>query len=85
MFDDCVTRLERIQTDKFAPNRWLFAKIQQQFIKNYKPGTYLTIDERLTRYRGRCSLRQYIPSIPRIHEFKPGANLGWEEGRPGTP
>ena len=48
-FDDCATRLERIQTDKLAPIRWLFEKIQHQLIKYYKPGTYLTIDERLAR------------------------------------
>ena len=28
-FDYCATRLERIQTDKLAPIRWLFEKIHQ--------------------------------------------------------
>ena len=48
-FDDCSTRLERIQTDKLAPIRWLFDNIQLLLLKYYKLGKFLTIDERSAR------------------------------------
>jgi len=40
----------------------LFEIILQNFQTNFIPSEYLTIDEQLIAFRGRCSFRQYIPS-----------------------
>ena len=69
-FDDQTTRLERIKIDKLAPIRWVFEQIASLLFKYYSPGTNLTIDERLARYRGKCTFRQYIPSKPGKYGIK---------------
>ena len=69
-FDDCSTRLERIQTDKPAPIRWLFDNIQLLFLKYYKLGKFLTIDERSARYRGRCGFRDSCSRNQEKHGIK---------------
>ena len=58
-FDDYSTRMERLKTDKLAPIRWVFESVKSSLFKYYSPGTFLTIDELLARYRGMCSFRQY--------------------------
>lgn len=69
-FDDKSTRTERLAVTKFAP----ISKIWELFLENcrvnYKPGSYLTIDEQLVAFRGRCGFRMYIPSKPDRYGIK---------------
>lgn len=69
-FDDRTTRPLRKLTDPFAPIR----EIWDQFIincnNNYKPGSYLTIDEQLLGFRGRCPFRMYMPNKPARYGIK---------------
>ncbi|GBP78767.1 Facilitated trehalose transporter Tret1 [Eumeta japonica] len=69
-FDDASTRTERAAIDRLAPIRDVF----EVFVKNcqsaYTPFEYLTIDEELVAFRGRCSFRQYIPSKPAKYGLK---------------
>lgn len=62
-FDDPSTRNERIKDDdKLAP----ISEIFHLFITNcqscYFPSEYLTVDEMLAKFRGRCHFRIYMKS-----------------------
>ncbi|XP_050526600.1 uncharacterized protein LOC126897224, partial [Daktulosphaira vitifoliae] len=70
-FDDPSTRNERIENgDKLAP----FSEIFYLFITNcqscYSPSEYLTVDEMLVAFRGRCRFRIYMKSKPNKYGIK---------------
>lgn len=69
-FDDKETRQARRENDYFAPIR----EIWDQFIHNcnmsYKAGPFVTIDEQLLGFRGRCPFRMYIPNKPSKYGIK---------------
>lgn len=69
-FDDIRDRVNRQATDKFAPIRKVFELIISNFQKYYSPSEYLTIDEQLLAFRGRCSFKQYIPTKPAKYGVK---------------
>ncbi|CAB3252444.1 unnamed protein product [Arctia plantaginis] len=56
-FDDKSTRNERKAQDKFAPIRDLWGVFIQICRDSYKAGSYITIDEQLLSFRGRCKFR----------------------------
>lgn len=66
-FDDKTVRDPK---DKFG----LISEIWNTFIencrKNYKPGSYCTIDEQLVGFRGNCPFRVYIPNKPAKYGLK---------------
>jgi len=69
-FDDVRTRLQRAETDKLAAVR----ELQNNFIKNsqqaYNVGEFLTIDEMLVAFRGRCGFIQYMTKKPDRYGLK---------------
>lgn len=69
-FDDKETRTQRALVDKLAPIRDLFEDIVSSFKKYFSPSEFVTIDEKLEAFRGRCSFRQYIPSKPNKYGIK---------------
>ncbi|XP_029341493.1 piggyBac transposable element-derived protein 4-like [Acyrthosiphon pisum] len=69
-FDDFTNRSERSEIDKLAPIRELFEVLVQNFQNNFIPTEYLTLDEQLIAFRGRCSFRQYIPNKPARYGIK---------------
>lgn len=69
-FDSKDTREERIKLDKLAPIRELFDIVVGTFKKYYSVSQYVTIDEKLEAFRGRCNFRQYIPSKPNKYGIK---------------
>lgn len=69
-FDDFTNRPKRREIDKLAPIRKLFELIVQHFQTNFIPSEYLTLDEQLISFRGRCSFRQYIPNKPPRYRIK---------------
>ena len=69
-FDDLTSRIERVKLDKLAPIRTVFDNIKSKLFESYLPGTYLTIDEHLCRYRGKYKFRQYLPSKPDKYGIK---------------
>lgn len=69
-FDDRTTREERKHIDKLCAIRQIFTIFVENIKKNYSPGSYVTIDEMLVGFRGRCSFRQYIPSKPNKYGIK---------------
>ena len=52
------------KNDKMAAIRGFFNAFQLQLPKYFKPDHYVTIDEQLVAFRGRCSFRQYMPNKP---------------------
>jgi len=63
-FDDKSTRMLRRQSDKFAPIRDIWQSFVSRCTEMYSPSEYVTIDEQLLGFRGRCPFRQYLPSKP---------------------
>uniref|UniRef100_A0A336MIT5 CSON015446 protein n=1 Tax=Culicoides sonorensis TaxID=179676 RepID=A0A336MIT5_CULSO len=69
-FDDSKTRDERMKTDRFAPVREVWEIFIENCRNNYKPGSFVTIDEQLLAFRGRCSFRMYMPNKPAKNGIK---------------
>jgi hypothetical protein len=69
-FDDKSTRADRQSRDKFAPLREIFNDIVMKFRSAYNPSEYLTVDEQLVTFRGRCSFKMFIPSKPGKYGLK---------------
>jgi hypothetical protein len=69
-FDDKETRAIRQRDDKFAPIRELWQALIVNFQRWYTPGSYITVDEQLVGFRGRCPFRMYIPNKPNKYGIK---------------
>ncbi|GBN51436.1 PiggyBac transposable element-derived protein 4 [Araneus ventricosus] len=69
-FDDIQTRQSRKELDKLAPIREFFEKFVENCQKAYNVGEYVTIDEKLESFRGRCPFRQYMPKKPSKYGIK---------------
>lgn len=69
-FDNIHDRQSRRLLDKLAPIRELFEKFVQNCQKAYTIGEYVTIDEKLEPFRGRCSFKQYMPKKPAKYGIK---------------
>nr|CAH7758124.1 unnamed protein product [Callosobruchus chinensis] len=69
-FDDLATREERKETDKLAAIREVFDSVINNFNTAYTPFEWVTIDEKLEAFRGKCSFRQFIPSKPNKYGLK---------------
>lgn len=69
-FDDKETREKRKQDDPFTHIR----KIWEMFIdtcrRSYTASSYLTIDEQLLGFRGRCPFKMYMPNKPSKYGIK---------------
>ena len=63
-FDDVMSRQQRRKNDKLAAIRDLMDTFNENCKKNYCVGEFVTLDEMLLSFRGRCSFRMYIPSKP---------------------
>ncbi|XP_050304767.1 piggyBac transposable element-derived protein 4-like [Anthonomus grandis grandis] len=69
-FDDLETRDERKKIDKLAAVREVFDTVVNNFKTAYTPFEFVTIDEKLEAFRGKCNFRQYIPSKPNKYGIK---------------
>lgn len=69
-FDDIRDRQSRRDIDKLAPIREFFEKFVDNCQKCYNVGEYVTIDEQLQPFRGRCPFRQYMPKKPARYGVK---------------
>lgn len=69
-FDDKDTRAQRKKTDKFAPIRNIFSKFVQNSDKYYTNSEYVTVDEQLLGFRGRCPFKIYIANKPDKYGIK---------------
>ena len=69
-FDDASTRLQRVLNDKLAPIREIFDKINESLRNSYFPGKWLTVDDHMAGFRGRCPIKQFIQSKPDKYGIK---------------
>ena len=69
-FDDRTMRSQRKETDKLAAIRYILDEFVQNCKNTYCLSEFLTIDETLVPFRGRCSFIQYIPSKPAKYGVK---------------
>ncbi|XP_048513583.1 piggyBac transposable element-derived protein 4-like [Athalia rosae] len=69
-FDNIDTRADRSKTNKFAPIQDLWDHFNDQCEKAYTPSEYLTIDEMMSPFKGRCSFKQYLPAKPDKYGLK---------------
>ncbi|XP_055936617.1 piggyBac transposable element-derived protein 4-like [Argiope bruennichi] len=69
-FDDIRDRSSRREVDKLAPIRNIFEMFVANCQKVQTLGEYVTIDEKLEPFRGRCSFRQYMPNKPAKYGIK---------------
>lgn len=69
-FDDKLTREARKALDNMTHIRTLFEMFVRQCQEVYTPHEYMTIDEMLLAFRGRCPFRVYIPSKPAKYGIK---------------
>ena len=75
-FDDKATRNARRRDDVFAPFREFWDKFTQNLKQYYIPGPFITVDEQLVPFRGRCSFLQYLPSKP--DTFQINSSKKWD-------
>lgn len=69
-FDDKGTRNQRKETDKLAAVRELMEIFNKNCKTHYCVGHYLTLDEMLLAFHGRCGFRMHIPSKPAKYGIK---------------
>lgn len=69
-FDNRETRVERRRGDKFAPIREVWTKWVEILPNLFNPYAYVTVDEQLVGFRGRCPFRQYMPKKPARYGLK---------------
>lgn len=69
-FDEKETRHERLVGNPLAPVSEIWELLLKNCEKNYKPSMYVTIDEQLVGFRGKCKFRMYIPSKPDKYGLK---------------
>ena len=56
--------------EKFCHMREVWVKLISEARKLYNLGPYGTIDEKLLKFRGRFSFRQYMPTKPGRYRIK---------------
>ena len=69
-FDDYQTRLVRMATDRLAPIRDVLENVRERFKNSFNPHKFVTVDEHMCGFRGRCPFRQFIPTKPDRYGIK---------------
>lgn len=69
-FDDKDTRNERLETDRLAALREVTEILKNNCNMAYVPGPNVTVDERITPFRGRCRFRVYMKNKPNKYGIK---------------
>lgn len=69
-FDDRERRRNQPARDKLAPCRELLDMFISKCRSNYSPGEYVTVDEQIIGFRGRCPFRVYMKSKPQKYGLK---------------
>lgn len=69
-FDDIRGREERKKLDKMTHIRKVFDDFTMNCKKSYALSEYVTLDEKLQSFKGRCPFRQYMPNKPAKYGIK---------------
>ncbi|KAI5089745.1 dual specificity protein phosphatase 26 isoform X1 [Silurus meridionalis] len=63
-FDDKDMRVERVKTDKFAANSYIWTRFNKNCAESFTTGEHMTIDEQLFPTKVLCPFTQYIATKP---------------------
>ena len=63
-FDYKQTRSHRLATDKLALISTVWYSFDGNYLRHYKPGANITVDEQLFPAKARCRFMQYMPNKP---------------------
>lgn len=77
-FDDIGTRIDRNKVDRLAAIREIYELFNANIEKAYNCGSWITVDERLEAFRGRCGFKQYMPNKPNKYGIKVQAAVDCE-------
>lgn len=69
-FDDKRSRQERREKDLLCPVREIFERFVSNCRQHYCVGEYVTLDEMLWAFRGKCPFRIYMPNKPAKYGIK---------------
>lgn len=69
-FDNKDNREERGKEDKLAAIRELYELVVDRFKSSYNPSATLTIDERISPFKGRVGFKVYMPNKPNKYGIK---------------
>lgn len=69
-FDDLDTGSERQKSDKLAEVREMYTTFNENYMKNYFPSEFVTKDEMLYAFRGRCGFIQFYIAKPAKYGLK---------------
>ena len=69
-FDDKREREEKLKVDKIASIREMYELIVERFKSSYHPSACLTIDERISPFKGRVGFKVYMPNKPKKFGIK---------------
>lgn len=69
-FDDPTTRATRVKENPLAAFSNIFDTFFQNCKQAYSPGAYVTVDEMLVAFKGRCKFRMYMPNKPAKYGIK---------------
>ena len=69
-FDDKSTRITRSASDRLAAIRQVTDLFRQACHKAYIPSSNVTVDERITPFRGNCRFRVYMKNKPHKYGIK---------------
>jgi hypothetical protein len=69
-FDVTSTRQSRRRQTKFAPMGTIYDMWEQRLSRPFIPYAYVTVDETLVPFRGRCNFKQFMPSKPAKYGLK---------------
>lgn len=72
-FDDSVARKStpnKVNVDRLGYVRDVVENLRRNFKRLYNPPQYITIDERMVRFRGRCIFKIYMKSKPARYGLK---------------
>lgn len=69
-FDNVNNRDARTETDRLAKIRHVMDGFVERCKQHYSVSEFVTIDEMLESFRGRCAFRQYMPNKPAKYGLK---------------
>ena len=69
-FDEHETRSTRIYIYRLAPVREVLESVNLAFQSSYTPNKFVTVDQHMCGFLGRCSFRQYMPMKPDRYGIK---------------
>lgn len=69
-FDDKELRQAKMETDRIAAVREMYEIVVEKFKSSYKPSGCLTVDERISAFKGRVGFKIYMPNKPKKYGMK---------------